>query len=105
MSHANLGNYELLAPGTYSQQPSNFYTSLNGSTSNPNAPQMVLNPYDPPTKAFYQAFNAGLLNPYQNSPMILTRPYYTINTAYGPSPVQPQIQRMCTGAVGRPAGM
>jgi hypothetical protein len=105
ISHANLSNYDLSAPGTYFQRPANFYTSMAGSTTSPNSPMMVLNPYDPPTKAFYQAFNSGLLNPYQNAPVILPRPYYTISTAYGPPPVQTQIQRSCSGLLRRPAGM
>ena len=105
VSHANPGNFEVAGVGMYFQRPANFYTSMAGSTTSPNAPQMVLNPYDPPTKAFYQAFNSGLLNPYQNSPEILPRSYYTINTAYGPPPVHSQIKRTCTGNLVRPAGM
>jgi hypothetical protein len=105
ISHANPNNFEVAGSGMYSQHSANFYTTMVGSTTSPNAPQMVLNPYDVPTKAFYQAFNAGLLNPYQNSPQILPRPYYTISTAYGPAPVNTQIQRGCSGFVSRPYGM
>lgn len=102
VSHANQSDFQVSAPGTYSQQPVNFYTSMNGSTSSPNSRMMVLNPYDPPTKAFYKAVNSGLLNPYQNSPEILPRPYYTISTAYGPPPVNSQIARTCVGNVVPP---
>lgn len=86
--------------GLYMQPPTqSFYESASSSTSNPNAPLMVMNPNDPPYKTAISAFNKGLLNPNQNTPESLSRNYYTISSAYGSTPSVTQIARSCTGEV------
>jgi hypothetical protein len=99
-TYLNPNNYSDGRNGMYTQPPvTSFYTSLSGSTSNPGAPQMVMNPNDLPYKTAIAAFNNGLLNPNQNSPQSLSRNYYTINSAYGSTPSVTQISRACTGNV------
>ena len=99
-TYLNPNNYSDGRNGMYTQPPvTSFYTSLSGSTSNPGAPQMVMNPNDLPYKTAISAFNNGLLNPNQNSPQSLSRNYYTINSAYGSTPSVTQISRACTGNV------
>ena len=99
-TYLNPNNYAEGRYGLYMQAPySSGYTSLSGSTSNPSAPQMVMNPNDAPYRTAISAFHKGLLNPNQNTPESLARNYYTINSAYGKTPSATQISRSCTGEV------
>jgi len=99
-TYLNPNNYAEGRNGLYMQAPySSAYTSLSGSTSNPSAPQMVMNPNDAPYRTAISAFHRGLLNPNQNTPESLARNYYTINSAYGNTPSVTQISRSCTGEV------
>ena len=111
MSALNPNDYDVASGAMYLQRPQNFYAHYPNTTTAPNSPMHVINPYDKPTMNFFNGFNAGRLNPNQNNREILSRPYYTINTAYGcgnpggPSPMNTQIQRTCTGNITRPKGM
>ena len=100
-SHTNSNNYADGRNGMFMQAPAqDFYESLNSSTSAPGRAVMVLNPNDPPYKVAISAFNnQHLLNPNQNTQESLSRAYYTINSAYGSTPVATQISRTCTGSV------
>lgn len=99
-TYLNTNNYSDGRNGMYMKSPySSPYTSLSGSTSNPSAPQMVMNPNDAPYRTAISAFHKGLLNPNQNTPESLARNYYTINSAYGNTPSVTQISRSCTGEV------
>jgi len=99
-TYLNPNNYADGRNGLYMQAPySSAYTSLSGSTSNPSAPQMVMNPNDPPYRTAISAFHKGLLNPNQNTTESLSRNYYTIDSAYGKTPSVTQISRSCTGEV------
>ena len=70
------------------------YKHLDTMTSKPNAPMSVLNPYDRTYRTFINAFNNNLLHPNQSSN---PQNYYTIDSAYGQSPLKTQTIRSCSG--------
>ena len=78
---------------THRTVPQDMYTTLSTSTTAPDSPMVVLNPYDRTYKWFHNAFNQYKLHPNQST----ARGYHTINTAYGEAPIQTQIQRSCSG--------
>ena len=73
------------------------FTTLAGSTHQPNAPIMVLNANDPVFKKYMTSFDKGLLNPNQTELAIAGRSYFTIKSAYGEEPTQVYASRSCTG--------
>jgi hypothetical protein len=99
-SHSNASNYESLVGGYMQPVVENTYLPYNEITSDPNALQMVINPYDKPYKVAIDAFrNKGLLNPNQDTKESLSRNYYTLGSAYGETPGNTQISRTCSGNV------
>jgi hypothetical protein len=73
------------------------FTTLAGSTPQPDAPIMVLNANDPVFQKYMTSFNKGLLNPNQAELAIAGRSYFTIKSAYGEEPTQIYASRSCTG--------
>jgi hypothetical protein len=103
-SHSNPNDYADGRYGMYMQPPTqSFYTSYDGITTDPEAPQMVMNKFDPAYAQVQNAYDNGLLNPNQNTEEILGRNYYTLETAYGETPINPQAVRSCTGELTAPS--
>ena len=73
------------------------FTTLAGSTPQPNAPIMVLNANDPVFQKYMTSFDKGLLNPNQAELAIAGRSYFTIKSAYGEEPTQVYASRSCSG--------
>lgn len=71
------------------------YATMLRTTSNPNAPQQVLNPNDPPYRAHQRAVDSGRLNPNQSN---LTGAYHTISSAYGSEPIRLYATRGCSSS-------
>ena len=99
-SHSNSSNYQAVLSGHMKPAVDNAYLPLNETTTEPNAPQMVINPYDKPYRVAITAFRTkGLLNPNQDTKESLARNYYKLDSAYGETPEQTQTSRSCTGNV------
>ena len=80
------------------------YRLFSKITNKPEAPQVVLNPNDPPMKKFLDSYNQGYLNINSTDPLVAGNSYYTINTGYGKDPVNPYAVRPCAGALPKNLG-
>ena len=71
------------------------YASMARTTSNPGAPQLVLNPNDISYSVHQRAFNMGKLHPNQS---VVAGGYHSIASAYGAEPIRLYATRACSGS-------
>jgi hypothetical protein len=71
------------------------YATMSKTTSNPNSPQLVLNPNDISYRVHQRAFDSGKLHPNQD---IVVGAYHSISTAYGADPIRLYTTRGCTSS-------
>ena len=77
----------------------NYYRSMQTITNVPFSAQEVLNPTDAPMKLSTDAYNRGMLSPYQNNQANMGgAKYYSVYTGYGRDPENLYTLRACTGS-------
>lgn len=81
--------------------PAPRYRSLQTVSRNPTCTQIVMNPNDPPFMHSTTAYEAGLLNPNANNPIVLGSEYYPFGLGYGKDPERLYVGRQGDGIVPR----